>query len=60
MTLLYARNVHDGVQDDQGDYITVRADLTVCEPCLADKGWGYTVYVDDVPGDKCELCDATE
>lgn len=60
MTLLYARNVHDGVQDDQGDYITVHNDLTICEKCLNEKRWGLTQYADDVPGEKCELCDATE
>ncbi len=58
MTLLYAREVNK--QTDNGSFVKAYDDLTVCETCIVDNEWGYTVYVDDVPGEKCELCGASE
>lgn len=56
MVNYFARDIHLGVQNKNGSYKTVRDDATVCEDCLAVNGWGYTVFADDVPAEKCEIC----
>jgi hypothetical protein len=59
MTLHYIRNVNQGEQNPDGSYIKVHDDLTICDDCLIDKGWGHEEIAADVPGEKCELCDYT-
>lgn len=60
VTLIYARNIHLGEQKPNGEYVTVHDDATVCEPCVIEKQWGFTTYIDDVPGEKCVLCGSTD
>ena len=52
--------MHDGEQNADGTYIITQEDMTICEPCLTEKTWGFTQYADDVPGEKCAICDATD
>lgn len=56
MTLHYATQINEGEQKVDGSYVITRADLTICETCLIEKGWGHTIVSEDVPGESCELC----
>ena len=56
MEVIYARELNLGEQNADGTYKMVRDDGTFCEKCLIKNRWGYTTYVDDQPGDKCEVC----
>jgi hypothetical protein len=56
MELVFARNIHEGKQDPNGDYIILHETMTAHMKCLEKTPWGYTVVTADKPGDACELC----
>jgi hypothetical protein len=57
MVLHYIRNVNAGNQLPDGSYEIIRPDLTICDDCIIDKGWGHEEFSADLPGEKCEICD---
>jgi hypothetical protein len=56
VTLRKLNDLHHGEQKPDGSYVILIEELTVCDECVIDKGWGFTEYADAVPGDSCELC----
>jgi hypothetical protein len=58
MTLHAIRNANK--LNEKGEYDIVYEAVTICDDCITDKNYGYDEYVEDVPGDKCEICDYTE
>jgi hypothetical protein len=54
MELIHARNTNR--QQADGSWLTVHEAITVCQGCLDSNNWGYTIYPEDQPGDKCEVC----
>ncbi len=54
MELTLAHNVTK--QQADGTFEVVHDVITVCEPCLIANEWGYTIFFDDVAGDKCDVC----
>lgn len=54
MELIAARNTNR--QQPDGTWLTIHEAITICEPCLVKNEWGYTMYAEDQPGDKCEVC----
>jgi hypothetical protein len=56
VTLRKLNDLHHGAQKPDGSYVILIEELTVCDECIIDKGWGFTEYYDAVPGDSCELC----
>jgi hypothetical protein len=56
MELIYARDVNLELPD--GTAPIIHEAITVCQSCLDEKNWAYTIYTNDQAGDKCEVCSA--
>jgi len=49
-------DLHAGEQNPDGSYVILHAELTICDECLFEKGWGYTEFPNAVAGDSCGIC----
>ena len=49
-------DIHAGEQNEDGSYVIIYPELTVCDKCVSEPGWGFTEYAEAVAGDTCELC----
>ena len=56
MNLRKLNDVHAGEQNEDGSYVIIYPELTVCDKCVSEPGWGFTEYAEAVAGDSCELC----
>lgn len=56
MNLRKLNDLHNGEQNPDGSYVILHTELTICDECLFEKGWGYTEYPNAVAGDSCGIC----